>query len=117
MPRDIGRVQDPQCPYRLEADSHSRIGCQRWCAGVAQIAVVARVGRRERAVDRCLFGGCGCFAVTDDRERVDGRSRGERGSGSPHDGMQGAITATMLRTCLKPAPMLCSNPKANLAWI
>jgi hypothetical protein len=48
MPRDIGRVQDPQCPYRLEADGHSRIGCQRWCGGVAQIAVVARVGRRER---------------------------------------------------------------------
>jgi len=87
MPRDISRVQNPQRLYRLEAGSHRRVGGQRRCSGVAQIAVVAGVGWREWAVAWCLLGRCGSFAVADDRERVEGRSCGERGNGSPQHGM------------------------------
>ena len=89
MPRDIGRVQDPQCPHWLEAGSHRRIGGQRWRGGAAQIAVVARVGRRERAVAWCLLGRCRGFALTDDRNGSTAEPAAERGNGSPQHGMQG----------------------------
>jgi hypothetical protein len=75
---------------------------QRLYGGAAQIAVVAhpvlpaRVGRGPVPVRNS-----GCF-VTDDRERVDGRSRGERGNGTARYAGPRHKPACMLSPTLKP---------------
>lgn len=78
VPRNIDRAQDLEGPYRLEASRQYCVGRQRWRGRAAQIAVIAGMGRRERPGGGCLFGRRGGFAMTDDRERVDDRARGER---------------------------------------
>ena len=88
MPCDMGRAQDAQCLHWLEAGSQRCIGRQWWHGGTAQIAVIARVCRRERVVGWCLFGRRGGFAVTDGRERIDGRRCGELWNGSPQHSLQ-----------------------------
>lgn len=65
----------------------------------------------NRGVEQDRFSPTGKGALTDKRERVDGRSRSERGNGSPQLGMQGGGDPPQT------ARILASNPKADLAWI
>jgi len=87
-PRKADRAENVQCPHGREVVGQHGVRNRRGNR-TAQIAVIACVGRRKRALIGGLVGRRTGPAMADDRKWVDGRDRHKRGGGDPQHGVQG----------------------------